>query len=328
MTETGKIDNEVLKQAAEWFATLNDPAVTPREKADWQAWLKSDFTHEQAWARVGQIDGLFPGLPKQEARDVLQAADKKRKYPAKGIMGMLVLLPLLWLAGLLQWPEIKSQYDYHTATGQLGRFTLAEGTEVWLNTDSAMNVDYNPSERRLTLVKGEALVNSAPDNSGRQRPLIVATADGRVMAIGTRFSVRRHAEKTVVHVFAGEVNVFALNGDAPVAVAAGGVAEFNQQEIVKTGAAGKTRAAWVKGLLIADNTPLCDFMRELERYLEGGIDCPAGVANLKLVGVYPLQDKARIFAAIQASLPVRIRRQGGNYLVIPAEAQTWRPGLE
>ena len=328
MTDTGKIDHRALEQAAEWFATLTDPRVTPGERAAWRAWLQSDRAHARAWARVRQVDGLFPGLPKQEARSALRAADKRLKLPGKGLLSVLVLLPILWLAGPLPWPALESRLDYRTQTGQIEPFTLAEGTIVWLNTDSALDVDYDAAERRLTLLRGEALVDSAPDHGGANRPLIVATAHGRIRAVGTRFSVRRHAKTTVVHVFEGRVDVARGNGADSVAVAAGRMAEFNRQDIVRTGAAHQVRAAWVKGILIADNTPLCDFTRDLERYFKGNIDCPDELAHLRLVGVYPLRDTARIFTAIQAALPVHIQRRPGGYAIMPAPAGARQPGRQ
>lgn len=90
MTDTGKIDHRALEQAAEWFATLNDPRVTPGERAAWRAWLQSDRAHARAWARVRQVDGLFPGLPKQEAQSALRAADKRLKLAGKGLLSVLV----------------------------------------------------------------------------------------------------------------------------------------------------------------------------------------------------------------------------------------------
>ena len=328
MTDTGKIDHRALEQAAEWFATLNDPRVTPGERAAWRAWLHSDRAHARAWARVRQVDGLFPGLPKQEAQSALRAADKRWKLPGKGLLSVLVLLPILWLASPLPWPALESRPDYQTQTGQIAPFTLAEGTIVWLNTDSALDVDYDAAQRRLTLLQGEALVDSAPDHGGANRPLIVATAHGRIRAVGTRFSVRRHAETTVVHVFEGRVSVARGNGADSVAVLAGRMAEFNRQDIVRAGAAVRARAAWVKGILIADNTPLCDFTRDLERYFKGNIDCPEEIAHLRLVGVYPLRDTARILAAIQTALPVHIRRRPGGYAIVSAPAGARQPGRQ
>ena len=328
MTDTGKIDHRALEQAAEWFATLNDPRVTPGERAAWRAWLQSDRAHARAWARVRQVDGLFPGLPKQEAQSALRAADKRLKLPGKGLLCVLVLLPILWLAAPLPWPALESRPDYRTQTGQIEPFNLAEGTIVWLNTDSALDVDYDAAERRLILLRGEALVDSAPDHSGANRPLIVATAHGRIRAVGTRFSVRRDAETTLVHVFEGRVTVARGNSADSVAVAAGRMAEFNRQDIVRAGVADQARAAWVRGILIADNMPLCDFTRDLERYFKGNIDCPDELAHLRLVGVYPLRDTARIFAAIQAALPVHIRRRLGGYAIVSAPAGARQPGRQ
>lgn len=70
----------------------------------------------------GRLTGFFPGLPKQKARSAPRAADKTLKLPGKGPLGVLVLLPILWLAGPLPWPALESWPDYRThAADRLGQ---------------------------------------------------------------------------------------------------------------------------------------------------------------------------------------------------------------
>ena len=69
-----------------------------------------------------------------------------------------------------------------------------------------------------------------------------------------------------------------------------------------------TAAAWTKGVLVADNLPLGDFLDQLARYRHGVIRYDQSAADLRLVGAYPLADTDRILAAIEDTLPVRITR--------------------
>ena len=50
--------------------------------------------------------------------------------------------------------------DHHTSTGQRQRLVLADGSRVWLNTRSALDVDYRRQERRLIVLDGEILVQT------------------------------------------------------------------------------------------------------------------------------------------------------------------------
>ena len=68
------------------------------------------------------------------------------------------------------------------------------------------------------------------------------------------------------------------------------------------------RQAWTRGELVADGQPLARFAAELARYRRGFVTCTPEVAQLPLVGVFPLADTDRILRALEATLPVRVRR--------------------
>ena len=66
-------------------------------------------------------------------------------------------------------------------------------------------------------------------------------------------------------------------------------------------------SAWTRGLLIAENMRLADFLSELARYRRGHLGCDPKVADLRIVGTYALADTDRVLAALEATLPVRVR---------------------
>ena len=55
--------------------------------------------------------------------------------------------------------------------------------------------------------------------------------------------------------------------------------------------------AWTRGELVANAVPLADFTAELARYRRGLLTCAPGVADLPLVGVFPLADTDRALRA-------------------------------
>jgi transmembrane sensor len=72
--------------------------------------------------------------------------------------------------------------DYRTAIGEQREIILADGTRLWLNTASAINVYFNARERRIQLVTGEIFIATAKDT---RRPFQVDTAQGQLRALGT-----------------------------------------------------------------------------------------------------------------------------------------------
>ena len=61
-------------------------------------------------------------------------------------------------------------------------------------------------------------------------------------------------------------------------------------------------------MLLADDMRLGDFVVELSRYRRGYLGCAPQVADLRLVGAFPLADTGRVLRALAETLPVRIHR--------------------
>ncbi len=64
----------------------------------------------------------------------------------------MALVPTAWLVGR-QLPLDVWRADLQTSVGEHKRLSLADGSTLQLNTDSAVNVDLGA--RRVTLVRGE-----------------------------------------------------------------------------------------------------------------------------------------------------------------------------
>ena len=115
----------------------------------------------------------------------------KRKWIAPAVAASVALL----VAGAIgDWPTALRS-DAMTATGEQRTMTLADGSQVQLNTDSAISIDYQPDRRIVHVLKGEAAFSVARDP---RRPFSVEAKGGSTTALGTRFIVDRHADRTQV----------------------------------------------------------------------------------------------------------------------------------
>src|SRR5690606_28733335 len=126
-------------------------------------------------------DGLRANLPGVE--DILQRA-AERKHKKRAIASVAIVA----LAGVVFWldPAYKSE-QVATAVGERSTWTLADGSEVSLNTDSALRVEYHLRSRHLYLTQGEALFKV---EHSRWRSFWVYANQTRVEDIGTVFNVR------------------------------------------------------------------------------------------------------------------------------------------
>ncbi len=65
----------------------------------------------------------------------------------------------------------------------------------------------------------------------------------------------------------------------------------------------------VEAMVEVDDWSLAALVAELGRYRPGLLTCTATVAQLRVVGSYPLADTDRALAALADSLPVRVERR-------------------
>ncbi|MBW6154852.1 FecR domain-containing protein, partial [Pseudomonas aeruginosa] len=74
--------------------------------------------------------------------------------------------------------------DQRTGVGEQRRLTLPDGSLLTLNTDSAVDLAFDASQRLVRLLRGEIFVDSRAD----PRPFRVATAEARLHAGAARFN--------------------------------------------------------------------------------------------------------------------------------------------
>ena len=304
-----KIPPRIVAEAAEWFMILGSGNVAPEETAQWQAWLAAHPDHQTAWARVEFYTGKFKSLPPQAASaaaDALNAPDLYRRR-------LLFSAGLFGLTGWLGWRVVQGQYwqqwsaDQHTALGESKTLTLSDGSTVVLDSGSAVNVDFSTDLRRLQLVKGEIYIETAPDTASRPRSFVVDTQDGSIRALGTRFSVSQYEHLTQVTVFQDKVEIRPADIRTPSrTLSAGQEVRFATGDIEPTQAHAENKPAWTQGLLVADDLPLSEFLLQLNRYRYGYITCAPEIADLRIIGSFPLKDTDKILTFLESSLPVKL----------------------
>ncbi|ROM66003.1 iron transporter [Pseudomonas brassicacearum] len=297
-------DRKVFETAASWYVQFQDQSPTHAERLAWQDWLDSDPAHQAAWQQIEQLQRHLGTLPQALSRRALSAGQHRRQ--------MLKLLLLLAGTGYVGWnlqehTRLTSVWaNYKTAVGQRRTLDLADGSRVHLNTETAIDVSFDAHRRLIRLFSGEILVQTGKRKDAR--PFFVETGDGRIEALGTRFTVRQLSDATRVGVLEDRVSVApgeAL-GSAGI-LKAGEQADFNGQGMGAIHAYPSSQAAWVNGQLIVLNTPLGDVIEELGRYRPGVLQCQERARHLRVSGTLRLDSTDAVLANLQASLPIQVR---------------------
>ena len=303
------IDPAILKEAAGWLVRFQSETLSPSDREAFERWRARSAAHAAAWQRAEDMLRGFGQVPPRIAGETLRRLDRPgRRQALRALAGLLVLGPAAWLGGReLPWREWSA--DARTATGEQRRMELADGTQLVLNTASAVDIDYTAQQRTLWLRAGEILLTTGRDTPRLQRPFVVQTAQGAIRALGTRFMVRDEGSVVRVAVFEGAVEIRPMSaGGSATVLPAGQQTVFNGREVQPQAAVDATAASWEQGMLAARNWRLADLVDELGRYRRGVLRCDPAVAGLRVSGAFPLNDIDASLRLLEKTLPVRVRR--------------------
>ncbi|KWK30148.1 iron dicitrate transport regulator FecR [Burkholderia stagnalis] len=308
---TPAIAPQVAQRAVEWWVDLqagNTDAAFAAELARWRA---ADPSHDAAWRHIeavhGRLSRLADGLDTRAARAaLLPPRSGRRREAVKALAVLLFAGGAAWMAEPSRRWAVR-QADLRTTVGERRTVTLADRTVVVLDTDTALDVRFDDRERRLRLLHGTIMVTSGHDDRGLARALVVATDDGELRPLGTRFSVRQRDGASRIEVFAGAVRV--QPGRAPGGarvIAAGEGADFTRDAVGASAPLDAYASAWTDGMIVASRMRLADLVAELGRYRRGSLRCDAAVADLRVSGTFPLDDPDRVLDTLKTTLPIDV----------------------
>lgn len=309
-------DEQVVRQAIHWMMRLRGNADSELHKAC-EHWRELDDDHELAWQRVHQLDReLGAGLKAMpDASLVLDnaRANLNRRRALKLLSSAAVAGGALWLTrDITPWERLTA--DLATATGERRGLALAGGSQLQLNTDSAVDIRFDSQQRLIELRRGEILVSSAPHVT----PLRVRTAHGLLAAQAARFVVRQSKAASRLSVLEGSVALNPANGLSKRVVEAGQSFELTHDGIQPVQPMDMEAGAWADGLIVTRDMRLADFLAEVSRYRHGRLACADGISDLRLSGVFRLDDTDRLLALLPHTLPVQLRYRTRWWVTVEA----------
>jgi transmembrane sensor len=305
---------------------LDEARLSPQERIDLQHWLDADSDNGQAYARARQLWQLtaMPAARLAAEEDaalqgILRRSHRQRRRPQRRLAALAIAASLLFAAvSMLAWQPERwvddLQADYHSAPGQVRNVTLADGSEVTLDGDSALDVSLTAAGREVRLRRGAAFFKVRHNG----QPFVVHADNGEVKVLGTRFEVRREAKGTEVTVEEGRVAVSPLPGIAPQVLTVGQRIDYRDGHAGALQSVDPQQAfAWRDGRLSFRRVPLADALAVLQRYYPQRIvllDSHLGTRPVS--GEFSNQDPLVVLAAFQAVLGFSQQRLPGGTLLI------------
>lgn len=314
----------VKAQASQWLARLESDEVSREDRQAFAVWLQADPSHRDEFERLKDLWGDMNILTQIRRPKPQPSLSFGQWLPMASALCVLVLLAFMVL------PLEQTDNFYTTAVGEQRELTLADGTVVLLNTDSALKVDYTPERRSLYLVRGEAHFDVFHDPL---RPLEVSAESGLVRAIGTAFSVRIKEVGIVdVLVTDGVVEIESVQGLLPVSVSdnalpnkaqppiksppkvsAGNVFTIDGASVQAAKPVAQEviarRLSWQQGMLNFQGEALVDVVEEVGRYTPVEIIITDSAARqLRVGGYFKVGDTEALFEALERGFGVKVNK--------------------
>jgi len=308
--EPQALDPAIVEQAIQWQVRLRFNQADEQTQRTFEHWLQQRPEHGLAWQRVETLGDDFEGVPAQLARQTLNGSRQgMRRRESLKLLGVLATVGTAAWLGRDYTPVPAMLAQQRSSTGERRRFQLDDGSLVQLNSDSAVDSEFDAQRRLIILRRGEIIVNVGADPHTHQvRPFWVQSRDGLMQAHSSRFLVRERDDGTLVAAQEGAVTLFpgARQTPASRSVQAGDQLLFTSSGVRTLSDTGLDPWSWGDGVISARNMRLGDFIAELSRYRPGVLRCSEEVADRRVSGTFQLADNDQVLALIAQSLHLHV----------------------
>jgi len=202
-------DPDAHESAASTWLVRRDRGLTPGEQDAYFQWLHEDPSHgpaiarlERAWAELDLLAEWRPEHSNEPNPDLLARPRRRKIYWLSTAAFAAAAAVALAFVTLREKPAAPIHTPLAVVAREYQQRVLEDGSLVDLRSGAAVEVNYSAAERRLRLVRGEALFTVAKDSA---RPFIVRAGTVDVRAVGTVFNVRLKTDTIEVLVTEGKV---------------------------------------------------------------------------------------------------------------------------
>jgi transmembrane sensor len=328
--------NKLKVQAAYWFSVM-ERGFSYQEKHDFSSWLNQETTHRNAFenlsratkhsAVLNEFSGLFPTETVNHPKKIKKAF----LTTAVSIFLFIIITLVIVLTAFSPISSTPSNQNkiYATNIGEQASYTLQDGSVLHLNTNTKIRINYSETQRKLTLLQGEANFDVATDS---KRPFTVVTGDASFTALGTIFNIQKNnnplADIELVveegkvllsktHDVEGSLNKELSHTELeylPGTIIYSGemaVIEKNRPLNVLTISQEKQdkNLAWQQGMLIFNGEPLEEVLEEITRYSENNfVILDPKLTQIKISGLFKSNDIKGLLSSLQSNLSIKYER--------------------
>jgi transmembrane sensor len=307
----------IQTRAADWLLERREGEWNDARQAEFDAWMDESLAHRIAYWRLDAAWGRADLLTAMRRPAFQRRVAPKRKVWPNILRAVAAVIVIGAVAGAVQWlePGRPAEKTYATAVGERERLTLADGSQIELNTDTQVRTEIAANRRRIWLDRGEVYFEV---KHNEKKPFVVMVGDRRIVDIGTKFVVRRDKTDFKVSVLEGVVRLEDSRA-APKILTRGevAVASANRTQIVRQTQQELTDAiGWQRGVLVFDHTSLAEVAAEFNRYSTAKIViADPKTAALTIDGTFPSNNSRAFMRLAQAVLGLSVDDRGNEIVI-------------
>lgn len=344
----------VAQQASSWIAKI-DRELSATDQQELNLWLDQSPAHGEAlvkyasmWDRLDMLAPIAKIVPIAAIKDELLDSDSEieanaqtsravQKKAANHAWIYAVAASLLVSVAVLFFLQSKDQQfgslsdtalaqtnkpsgampqNFVSSIGESKHLVLDDGSELTLNTNSEVSVEYSSAKRKVVVLKGEVYFNVAKDLT---RPFVAVTADSHVTAVGTEFNIElNQLNGTEVLVTEGRVKVDNFSNanqssgsdSAELFLSKGQKAQIQQQQAKVSAYDDFDRAlAWRQGMLVFNGETLEQVVAEIDRYTPLSFTIASEkIAAVQVGGFFQTGDMEQLLLLLEQNFGIRSRR--------------------
>ena len=305
-----KATTDIDEKALHWFVALRDEAAGDDVWFGFQSWLEAAPAHalaydaiERLWVDLDAADTASAVEPQPApVIDFAPARDRRTQRRRPWLSAGLGIAASVTLAvGLWMWMAPNGQ-TYATTDAPL-TVALEDGSHVYLNRHSRLDVRFDGDRRAVSLDEGEAAFDVVHDPA---HPFVVAAGAHQVEVLGTAFNVLNHGDNFAVAVERGVVAVTPQKAPRVRLIAGQALAQTAQKTPMLATVAPDRASAWRQGVLVYRDRPLGEVADDLSRYLDKPVVLSTSARALRFTGALRIGDEAVMLQLLQDFLPIRI----------------------
>ena len=317
----GSLSSEEVEELKLWLIQdAGNQNILEEMKAQWQPEEGDDIKLDNA---LKELHSRIQAGRTQTIEPELKVVNRKAF-----IVNMLKVAAILLVGFFLNQvlhtylkPEAKKTqwYTVSAADGQKSKIVLADGTEVWLNSESILRIPVSESsDSRIVELTGEAYFKVTKNP---KVPFIVKTKAYNVEVYGTEFNVMAYDDfnRTETTLVNGKVKIRRANN--VLLMIPGQTVVFSKNKFTKKTGRVEQAVSWKDEKFYFDAIPFSELVVRLERWYN--VEIEISDTNLKsrlYSGVFKNEETIwQVLDVVEKTSPIHYERKGFRKIVISSK---------